>query len=68
MKISHKRETYMAKKVYPSMTFARGKLQNRIALTQTSKCIKESPIRPPIAIAKFSRTDKYPNPSDDGIK
>jgi len=53
MKISHKIETYMTKKVYPSIKFAREKLQNRITLTQTSKCIKESPIRPPIGIVKF---------------
>ena len=55
MKILHKRETYMAEKVYPSITFAKEKLQNRIALTQTSKCTKESPIFPSIAIAKFQK-------------
>jgi len=45
----------MVEKEYPSFTFAREKLQNRIALTQTSKCIKESPICPSIAIAKLQK-------------
>lgn len=54
----------MTKRVYPSITFATMKLQDKITIIQTSKCIKETLIRPSIAGSKyFLKRDT--NPSDD---
>lgn len=60
----HENSTYMTKRVYPSITFATMKLQDKISIIQTSKCVNKAPIRPSTAGSKyFLKRDT--NPSDD---
>jgi len=54
----------MTKRVYPSITFANMKLQDKIAIIQTSKCISKIPICSSIAgLSSFLKRNI--NPSDD---
>lgn len=53
----------MKKRVYPSITFANMKLQDKIANIQILKCVNKTPIHPSIAGPNSFR-EKKPNPSD----